>query len=259
MSLLARITDDDDTAALGAALLVSPVRRAIVDALSNRPLARVDGDESKSGMTATQLAALLDLHVTTVRFHLDQLVAGGLLTAEFKRGHGVGRPRKVYSVAPGSLDQGSHEHALRILTELLAEAFGDGNVTPAGAGANWARKNIPAHSGPPADTAGAWLGKVAEMIDVLAEWGYTPDLATSENGRTCRIDLVKCPFLDLAKSNPAVVCGIHRGLIAGAMEQLGETNTDVSLEPFVGPELCQAHVRTRTPFRARSGNSEEIA
>ena len=149
MSLLARIPDDDDTAALGAALLVSPVRRAIVDALSNRPLARVDGDESKSGMTATQLAALLDLHVTTVRFHLDQLVAGGLLTAEFKRGHGVGRPRKVYSVAPGSLDQGSHEHALRILTELLAEAFGDGNVTPADAGATGLARTSPPIPGLP--------------------------------------------------------------------------------------------------------------
>ena len=59
-------------------------------------------------------------------------------------------------------------------------------------------------------------------------------------------------FLALATANPAVVCGIHRGLIAGSMEQFGETDTHVGLEPFVGPTTCVAHVTTRTPFRDRA-------
>ena len=45
-----------------------------------------------------------------------------------------------------------------------------------------------------------------------------------------------------------MVCGIHRGLIAGAMQQFGESDTQVSLEPFVQPQLCLAHVTTHTPF-----------
>ena len=63
------------------------------------------------------------------------------------------------------------------------------------------------------------------MIDVLQEWGYTPELRTSEGGRVAEVTLAHCPFLELARANPAVVCGIHRGLIAGSLAQLGETAT----------------------------------
>lgn len=230
----------------GAALLTSPVRRAIVDTLANADR-DVEADTARAGMSAAQLAELLELHVTTVRFHLDQLVAAGLVTTEFRR-VGVGRPRKVYDLAPGSLDTPEHAGGLKILTELLAETFGQGEVTPQQAGERWAAQHIPASPEPAATSPGQWLGKVGQMVDLLGEWGYTPELATTEGGRSARIDLVRCPFLDLAHSNPAVVCGIHRGLISGAMTRLGEPDAEVSLEPFVGPELCQAHVRTRTPF-----------
>ena len=102
-----------------------------------------------------------------------------------------------------------------------------------------------------ADTAGRWLGKLAQMIDVLQEWGYTPELSTSEGGRSAEVTLAHCPFLDLARDNPAVVCGIHRGLIAGSLAQLGESEsaTRVSLEPFVDATTCIAHISTTTPFR----------
>ncbi len=244
----------DEVAPTGAALLTSPVRRSIIDALNDQEGAEAAAD----GMTAAQLAEVLGLHVTTVRFHLDQLVAAGLVTAEFTKRFGVGRPRKVYAVAPGSLDEASPHPALQILSELLADSFGT-DVTPSEAGVRWARQHVPADDTGPAESAGQWLTKVGRMIDVLHDWGYTPDLSTSDGGRTCRIDLVSCPFLELARSNPAVVCGIHRGLITGAMEQLGERQTQISLEPFVEPGLCQAEVRTRTPFRPRPLPTEETA
>ncbi|MFN8193224.1 MAG: helix-turn-helix domain-containing protein [Nocardioidaceae bacterium] len=231
----------------GAALLVSPVRRAIVDALSSQDAAGLVA--SQGGLTAAQLAKRLGLHVTTVRFHLDQLVAAAILEAEFAHGLGVGRPRKVYRSAPGSFQDARGHDSLVVLSRLLAESMEQGDVTPAQAGERWARSHVPAvEDQTPADTPGGFLVKVAKMIDVLTEWGYTPELNTSEGGRTATIDLASCPFLELAQDHPAVVCGIHRGLIAGSMAQLGETDTEVSLEPFVGPRLCQARVRTRTPF-----------
>lgn len=240
----------------GAALLISPVRRAIVDLLADH---RPDEDDEGSptrGLTAAQLASALELHVTTVRFHLDRLVAAGLVSSRSTRAFGVGRPRKVYDVAPGSLDADREVTVNRALTELLAQAVGS-NLTPAQAGEQWARDHVPLDESGPADTPGRWLTKVGRMIDVLRDWGYTADLVTSEGGRACRIDLVRCPFLELARSNPAVVCGVHRGLIKGVMKQLGEGDTQSSLEPFVEPELCQAHVRTRAPFHARTIAREE--
>ncbi len=123
----------DEEPSAGAALLMSPVRRSIVDALAAPGIA--SEDDGVGGLTASQLAGELGLHVTTVRFHLDQLVAAGLVTAEFTKRFGVGRPRKVYSATPGSLDDAAAHPALQVLTELLAESFGSG-VTPLEAGAD---------------------------------------------------------------------------------------------------------------------------
>lgn len=230
----------------GIHLLNSPVRRMIVDFLANS-----SGSEEQVQMTAAQLAELLELHVTTARFHLDQLVTAGILEADFVR-EGVGRPRKVYRQAHGSLRVDGDHHAMEILTGLLADTFavqlGGEHLTPYAAGRRWAEQHITAEPSEPATTPGAWLAKVGRVIDVLRDWGYTPRLSTSESGRTAELQIAHCPFLELAKTNPAVVYGIHRGLIAGTLERFGESDAEVSLEPFVGPSLCVAHVTTRNPF-----------
>lgn len=245
------MTVTDDRGA--AALLTSPVRRRLLDALANDGLR----DEDSAGLSAAELALHVGLHVTTVRFHLDQLVAVGLVESAFQRRGGVGRPRKVYTVAPGSLtdvDPAGELDSLRLLSGLLARALADGSSgpapSPAEVGRRWAMDHVPADPAEAlADTPGRWLSKVGRMLDVLHDWGYTPELSTTDGGRTARVVLEDCPFIGLARSNTAVVCGIHRGLIAGSLEQLGETDTVVGLEPFVGPTTCIAHVSTRTPFR----------
>lgn len=234
----------------GVALLSSPVRRAIVDYLAAQEDPDV-GAPADVGLTAAELSEILSLHVTTARFHLDQLVRGGILDADFVR-EGVGRPRKVYRLTAGSMQDESDQHGMRILTELLADSFGAaaaGEVlTPFEAGRRWAADHVPAGDTTPATTPGAWLAKIGRLIDVLHIWGYTPHLSTSHAGRSADLELAHCPFIDLAATNPAVVCGIHRGLIAGTLEQFGETDVEVSLEPFVGPQRCVAHLKTASRF-----------
>ncbi|GAA4414211.1 helix-turn-helix domain-containing protein [Fodinibacter luteus] len=243
-----------------AALLASPVRRRLLDVLANEALRGAE----PAGLSAAELALSVGLHVTTVRFHLDQLVAAGLVEAAFQRLGGAGRPRKVYTVAPGSLadvDAAGELDSLRLLSGLLADALSPGGTgrtpTPVEVGRRWARQHVPGDADEaPADTPGRWLSKVGRMIDVLQQWGYTPELTTTDGGRTANVRLAHCPFLDLARSNTAVVCGIHRGLIAGSLEQFGETDAEVGLEPFVDPTTCVAHVTTRTPFRSTTTPKE---
>ena len=81
-----------------------------------------------------------------------------------------------------------------------------------------------------------------EVIDLLGEWGYTPDPQPLEDGTAVDVHLRACPFIDLARTHPDVVCGVHRGLLRGALTAVGEPGTRVSLEPFVGPDLCRARL-----------------
>ncbi len=243
-------------------LLSSPVRRAIVDTLANLPShpdPAKGGLAPHAGLSARELAELLGLHVTTLRFHLDQLVGVGLLRSHFQRGEGVGRPRKLYALETGSLETVPRERSYELLTELLVESFGvdesGQGMTPEEAGERWGRRKV-AQAGlgsatcEPARSAGAWLGKIGQMVDLLGDWGYTPEVATTDGGRTARVSLYECPFIALAHQNPAVVCGIHRGLMRGVLESLGETSTEVGLTPFVGPNLCVASLTATSPFTA---------
>lgn len=240
----------------GVGLLRSSVRRDIVDTLANLP-----ARQRPHGLSARELGDLVGLHVTTVRFHLTQLIEAGLLTSRSERTSGAGRPTKKYVIAPGSFERLPDELSQRLLAALLTETFTarteDGDpLTPEEVGAAWAQRHVDAVPGADAArTAGARLSSIGRMIDVLQQWGYTPDVRTENAGRTARIDLVGCPFIDLARSHPEVVCGIHRGLMRGTLDVLGERDAELSLEPFVDDDHCLAHVTTRTSFAARGGTS----
>ena len=76
-------------------VLSSDVRRRILEHLN--VVAGQAPPGAPTGRSAADLAAYLGLHVTTVRFHLDQLVTGGYLVTAFERTPRVGRPRKLYA------------------------------------------------------------------------------------------------------------------------------------------------------------------
>lgn len=254
-----------DRTPLGTDLLNSSVRRRIVDLLANLPTGRdprAGAHAPTEGLSASDLAEQLGLHVTTVRFHLDQLIAGHLVTSHFKRGQGAGRPRKLYAVAHGSLDAERSEHSFALLSEVLVQSFTDTDeaLTPEELGARWGHRRVRQEQldgtqTEPAKTPGQWLGKIGRMVDILGEWGYTPEVSTTDSGHTARVALHDCPFADLARDNTALVCGIHRGLMRGAMEELGEHGTEVSLTPFVTPHLCVAALSSPTSFTSTSPRS----
>lgn len=239
-------------------LLDSPVRRSVVDLLAGLPAA-LDG--APPGLTAKELGDRLELHVTTVRFHLDLLVSAGILESELRGGQ-VGRPRKVYRVRPGGLLGESPVEAFTALTEILAESWpapGEVAISPEEAGRRWMLRHAeaPESAEGPSGSAGAWLGRIGRVIDLLENWGYRPDLRTAEGGEVIEMTLVDCPFIPLAATRADVVCGVHQGLIRGALESAGEVDPEVRLLPLVSPRTCVAHLR-RAPLPPASPSEERL-
>lgn len=241
----------------GAALLVSPVRRGIVEALD-----QPDPERREQGLSAADLGELLGLHVTTIRFHTDQLVAVGLLEAYFVRDGGVGRPGKRYRLREHPLGEAAAtgEGPFEVLAGLLTGALSvqeSSLLTPEEAGRRWVAERVARAEGqgaaaPEVGGAAATLvdrgavspedrrGAVDRLAVLLRDWGYRPDSAEHQDDGTVSVTLHDCPFHSLARSHPDVVCGVHRGLLRGALEAVGEAGAGVSLRPFTGPRTCQA-------------------
>ena len=233
----------------GSALLLSRVRRSIVDHLSSLHRLAVEGRPTRDcGLTAAELGEVLGLHSTTARFHLDQLVAAGLVGAHSVRSGGVGRPAKRYFVVEEEQSAvPAVEGPYQVLAGLLAAALdpaGGEQLSPEEAGVEWVRRRLGAEPGQPPPTAarrtGEWVAKVGTVVDLLQEWGYTPDLEVTGRRGDVTLTLTDCPFLDLARERPEVVCGVHRGLLKGALEVAGEESAGVTLRPFTGPRTCRA-------------------
>lgn len=244
----------------GLGLLRSDVRRRLYGLVSDRAATPPGaGPVGSAGLSAQELADEVGLHLTTVRFHLDQLVAAGLLMTVQARPVGAGRPRKLY-ILPGLPPQPPTDpearRAYAALTEVVGQAGASAPSLLEASGRAWVQERLERTSQAgadrePATTPGAWLGKLGVVIDLLVGWGHAPEVRTSSGSREVDILLRDCPFLALAKEQPHLVCGVHRGLLRGALDALGEQSAGLDLQPLVDRHTCRAHLSVTTPFPDR--------
>lgn len=211
--------------------------------------------EHDQPVDATELAARLGLHTTTVRFHLDALCAEGLVERNRLTRAGVGRPRIGYRAVRERLDY-------RILAEILALELGDTadkrRRRAEAAGRRWAQRipfDVPGDDAAGQHVPGATAArKAAEERSVMIaavfdRMGFGSELVADHKparGKQRTIRLHSCPVRDLARDHPEVACALHRGLLqglAGRGAPVGSaTGMRAELEPFVEPDLCLARV-----------------
>lgn len=197
-------------------------------------------------LDAHELAEQLNLHLTTVRAHLGVLVDAGLVTSHTEDRTTPGRPRRLYEAVAGAL-AASDSTGYRLLAEMLAShlAGTSTDVTQDAITAGRAWGTYLVERPPPFTTTPIGTAR-AEVIGLLDRLGFQPEL--SDDGT--RIMLRRCPFLDVARRHPDVVCSLHLGLLQGALATLGAPLQARELEPFVQPSLCVAHITATTPEHA---------
>jgi predicted ArsR family transcriptional regulator len=171
------------------ALLADPQRRAAYDAVVDAAPDAVGRDE---------VASALGVGRTLAAFHLDKLVAAGLLDVSFARrsgrtGPGAGRPAKLYRRASVERSAAVPPRTYRPVAELLAEAVERAGVEQV------AYEVARAHG----------AGENRPVPEALADRGYEP----TETDGTIR--LRNCPFHSLAEAFPPLVCGMNLALIEG--------------------------------------------
>jgi predicted ArsR family transcriptional regulator len=211
--------------------LSSPVRRRIVGLLS-----------SDAPLDARELAARLQLHVTTVRAHLAVLEEGGLVVSSPEERDRPGRPRLLYRATEVAQEQGSasgYRFLAEVLAGQLAATFDDPSAIAEQAGTSWGRFLVDA---PVPSTPIKRQDAIDRLVELLDTFGFAPGLDDPEAAAP-RILLRRCPFLQVAREHQDVVCAIHLGIMRGALHELGVDVEVRDLIPFVEPGLCVSHLR----------------
>lgn len=216
---------------------------------------------SRHSLDAKAVAGELGVHITTARFHLDQLEAAGLVQRRTARENRPGRPRVVYALSASLRAADAREQ----LIEVLANALGDpvpaggpprrrGRAAALAAGERWAdvmEQREHADSGPAASAEAGGADPVHDLVDVLDSLGFAPEAVGDE------ILMHECPFRAAARERPDVVCAVHQGLVermlastpangARMLASAADDTTQVpasvprtaTLLPFVQPDLC---------------------
>ena len=188
--------------------------------------------------SAVEVGEPLGLHPNTARFHLDALVEAGLAERTTEGRATPGRPKVLYAVPPGDV---AEEDSYRVLAEILTGALEHAASTPAAAAGAQRGRALAAEQVGPVRARMTATRAADVVVEGLGRLGFESSAASTRVGR--RIDIVPCPYLDLARSRPDVVCAVHRGLMQGVLDQLGAPLEVDRLEPFAEPGRCVAHLR----------------
>jgi predicted ArsR family transcriptional regulator len=218
----------------GVGALAEPARRALYLYVVAQP----------EPVGRDQAAAAAGLPRHTAKFHLDKLVADGLLDTEYRRlsgrrGPGAGRPTKLYRRSSRqvtvTLPPRHYDLAGQILAAAVEDAARDGipvlqavQRAAVDAGRRLGAAPRPRDGGSSAalDDSAA-LDLVAAVLDAH---GYEPRVDGD------RVVLANCPFHTLAREHTALVCGMNLHLITALLDELGHRDVQAGLDP--APQRC---------------------
>jgi predicted ArsR family transcriptional regulator len=212
--------DERRTAQVAAvAALAEPTRRRVYDHVVRRP-EPVSRDEA---------AAALSVPRATAAFHLDRLVADGLLDVHYERrsgrsGPGAGRPAKLYRRAECAVSVSLPERRYDLAGELLAVALTEAERS--GERPAEALDRVAHDRGEQLGLNAAQQGdRRAAVLELLEDHGFEP---REDDG--C-VTLVNCPFHALAREHTELVCGMNLRLLQGVLDGAPGTGLAPRLQP----------------------------
>ena len=162
----------------------------------------------KPKMTINELAEAVGINAISVRHHLTNLTAEGLISAEEER-HGVGRPRLMYSLTEDGMEKFPTKY-LRLTTRLL-DQMKDSMPGPVVA---------KLFSQIAEDMASEYSDQIKglsmeDRLDfvqaMLAREGFTVEW--EKKGKEYQIHEISCPYYQIGVAHPEV-CTVDQTLIS---------------------------------------------
>ena len=166
--------------------------------------------ELRRHATTEELAAHVGLHRNGVRVHLERLREAGLVARE-RHPQGRGRPRDMWTVAPGARPGAEAPTAYASLGRWLARA-----VPATGSSLRAVERTgreLGREIAGDAETSGE-----QRMAATLAALGFAPERELDAGRLTFRLG--NCPYRDAVADNQPLVCTLHRGMTRGLLDAI---------------------------------------
>lgn len=189
-------------------------------------------------VTREEAAAVAGISVKLAAFHLDKLVAAGLLRTRYESPGGtrkVGRKPKVYEPTATDIRVSIPERRPDVIAEILLDAVLTARPDEdAGTAALRVARERGEESGA-AERARLRPGRLGPERSVTAgeslldRFGFEPDRQAPT-----RLRLLNCPFHPLTARAPELVCGMNHAFIGGLLSGLEATGVEAVLAPRPG-------------------------
>lgn len=205
---------------------LSRSRAAVLEALRSQ----------RSPATLARLADQTGQHRNTLREHLQALEGQGLVSRARAVPSGRGRPAWLYEAAEPP-ERSEYAGLAATLAAAIHRTSRQPRADAIAAGRDWGRELARANGRPGA--AGHPAAR-RQVVALLADLGFEP--AADERSTTAL--LTRCPLLEAAHRYPDVVCGVHLGIVRGALEEYGADAERTDLHPFSDPDGCRLQLLT---------------
>lgn len=174
--------------------------------------------ESNAAQTTAQIADHLGLHPNTVRPHLERMRDVGLLDVSVDGRGEVGRPQHRYSVSSSAPSLGLEPPAVHELSKLVFSMAKHVGATPGDA------YDVGYDRG--TDRATAYASALSSLEALVAELdrlGFDPAVDGGDHDDdTAVVSFNRCPFQIQVDEYPELVCSLHRGMVTGMIDELGD-------------------------------------
>lgn len=209
-----------------------PAPSAPVATLSRARRSLLELLDEHGPITLSGLVTLSGLHENTVRGHLEGLATEGLVSRHREAPRGRGRPAWVWRTRSG----GSEEYAglAAALARTLRQTSDHPEDDAIRAGHDWGRRLAADRTARSGDATGR--APSLQVRDLLDDLGFAPEGRVDRDAGELR--LTRCPLLQAAEEEPRIVCNVHLGLVAGALEEYDAPDPDAELLPFAEPGAC---------------------
>ena len=186
-----------------------------------------------------ELAERLELHPNGVRVHLERLHRAGLVERRLER-QPRGRPRDVWSISPGAQPGGDPPTAYADLGRWLVRAMAASKlrVRDVEATGRVIGREL---------AAAEDRGSADERFErVLTAMGFQPQSAHTPRG-TLTYCLDNCPYRAVVRERQPLICGLHRGVTRGMLDEIDPHTKLVAFVPK-DPDPAGCLIELRGPL-----------